>query len=344
MRWPWLLPIGLVGSALSVGPALASESPTPLQFNRTDTPPPQPVPVQPAPPPPQQIRTPPPDTRNTQPRTASRSLFYEVRPGRDTHGHTKVYLLGSVHVGTEATYPLSSILERSFQNASTLVVEVNARPQDANRLVAAGTFPTGSPQSLRQVVPPSCYEAAKDLAPDLGLQMYKLNQMKPWFAAMSIEMLEASMAGLKPELGIDLHFLKEAKSSKKIVELESVDQQIDMFRDLPKEQSSALLCSAVGEARHFKADMTKLFRAWHSSDASGVAALIDEEANASPEGRAALGTLLTSRNKAMTEKIAAFMDPADPDIYFVVVGAGHLVGSEGIVQLLQDKGFTVEQK
>jgi uncharacterized protein YbaP (TraB family) len=172
--------------------------------------------------------------------------------------------------------------------------------------------------------------------------MTKLSLMKPWMATFIIENNEARLAGLKAEQGLDLHFLKLARGHKDIDELEGIDTQIDFFNDLPKEQQAAMLCATAKESKSFKNDMDRMMKAWKSGDASALASILDESSKDSPEVKDALTSLITDRNNAMVQKLIPYF--SSEGNHFVVVGAAHLVGPAGIVKLLQDQKYIVEQR
>jgi uncharacterized protein YbaP (TraB family) len=256
---------------------------------------------------------------------------------------TKVFLLGSVRMPKEATYPLSSVVEKSF--ASSAVIAVQADPTsagDRNRITMAGTLPSGSPQTLRQLIPSRCFDAVKAVANEQGMQFYKLNQLKPWAAALMIEANEASMAGLRAEDALDLHYVKLGRS-KDLVELEDTDTLIDFYRDMPKEQQAALVCATAAAAKHFKTDVSRVYRAWRGGDARELGSILDE-LKAQSEAKGAVDAGLAERNRPMAEKIAEFVGTDESGPYFVIVGAQHLLGPAGIVAQLEEKGLVVEQK
>ena len=271
-----------------------------------------------------------------------RGLWWEVTSTTGTKG--RVFLFGAIHVASPAAYPLPSAAEKAFEKSSALVVEADVTRLSASQIAQKfrnhGNFPPGV-QSLRKSLPSKCYETVAKTADEMGLAAHTLNDMKPWFAAVQLEGLEAAMAGLNPDLGIDVHFLHEAKGRKRILELEGVDAQIDLFNDLPQEQQVAMLCVTAREAKSFESDAKRMFKAWSSGDASGLASIIDETNSQDSNLKPAMDAIFTNRNKEMAEKIQKYLE--GDSTYFVVVGAGHLVGSTGIPALLQTKQDSVVQ-
>jgi uncharacterized protein YbaP (TraB family) len=84
-----------------------------------------------------------------------------------------------------------------------------------------------------------------------------------------------------------------------------------------------------------------LTRAWQSGDAAAMAEVITRSVREYPQLEPLMTKLLDDRNTAMTAKIERFLQT--PKTYFVAVGAGHLVGDQGILSQLRRKNFRVEQ-
>lgn len=276
-----------------------------------------------------------------------KGLFWEAH-APENHSKTggRVFLLGSIHVGNDSIYPLPPAIQKAFDSSQVLAVEVNLRPGheklDAARLLHAGSYAPGADYSLRNRVPKDCYANVQEAANTLAIPMTRLSLMKPWMATFALESTAAALAGLNPQQGLDEHFLKLAHGHKDVDELEGLDTQIDFFNDLPKEQQAAMLCSTATELKSFKTDMERIMKAWKAGDAGALSAILDEGLKDSPDIRDALTTLITNRNTAMVQKLAPYF--ASTDNHFVVVGAAHLVGPGGIVKLLQDQKYIVEQK
>jgi uncharacterized protein YbaP (TraB family) len=346
MRSHWSVGLGGVFWLASVA-AIAVESPTPLDFNQTPgstTPPPPPLPPG-SPKPGDAPPAPAPSTGSSRGHASTHALFYEIHLPKGNPNKNKAFLLGAVRMPTEVTYPLSPVVEKAFASATVLAVQSDPTSLGTkNRLNTAGTLPSGSPQTLRQLIPARCFEQARAVADEQGMQFYKLNQLRPWAAALLIENNEASMAGLRPEDALDLHYVKLGRSTKDVVELEGVDNLLDAYRDMPSDQQAAIICKAVADAKHFKNDVSRLYHAWRSSEAGSVSAILEEQKAQAAEGKPSFDAGLAARNQPMAEKIAEFLGQQDSGPYFVIVGAEHLLGANGILALLEEKGFVVEQK
>jgi uncharacterized protein len=210
--------------------------------------------------------------------------------------------------------------------------------QMQQQIMTVAAYPPG--QTLKKHVAPKTYKA---VAAKLGPLMSRFDAFKPWFVAMGLEVMAAEKVGLNAALGLDMHFLQEATSSrKKIVELEGIDSQIMLFDSLPANQQEAMLASAAMDFDKFDKGIHDMMDAWRSGDAEKMNELVHQDEKDDPANGPLMDAVLTKRNVVMANKIADFLEKGTPA--FVVVGAGHFVGPLGVVELLKKKGYSVEQR
>jgi len=254
---------------------------------------------------------------------------------------TTVYLAGSIHMLPKEAYPLNPAFERAFTDADLLVEEVDLAemlgPEVQMQTLMRGMLPPG--QTLEKVLTPTTYAALNKAATDVGAPVEALQRLKPWMIALTLEGLELHNAGFDPELGLDMHFYKLAKSTGKSVQgLETVDYQISRFDDMTMEQQDRLLAESIKEMTTERESVTKLTDAWKSGDAAAVEKVVLADLKADPT---LYQRLLVERNRNWLPKIEALF--ARKTHALVLVGAAHLVGSDGLITLLKAKGYTVEQ-
>ena len=157
-----------------------------------------------------------------------------------------------------------------------------------------------------------------------------------------LELLEMKRMGLDPSYGLDRHFLEEARQSHKpIGALEDVELQLKLFSSLSEELQDRLLLSGLVDMETWADSLHRMTRAWQSGDTAALQEVITGSVRDFPELKPLMTKLFDERNTAMTAKIERFLQT--PKCYFVVVGAGHVVGDQGILSQLRRKNFTVEQ-
>ncbi|MFQ5597098.1 MAG: TraB/GumN family protein [Nitrospiria bacterium] len=269
-----------------------------------------------------------------------RGLVWEVESD-----HSKVTLLGSIHVAKPSLYPLPRHIEKAFEASDTLVVEADIAQNDAEAkdqgasIIRAGLYPAH--HSLTNQLSPTTYGALKSSFESLGMDIHSFHRFKPWVSAFVLTGAQSKKLGFEPEFGIDFHFLKKARGRKKIRELEGLTTQVRHLNAFSSREQEAFLLYTLASMALLETQIEELFSAWSRGDAR----FIDQMTKASFFSRSALSgvaeKLITRRNALMTAKIETYL--REGGNYFVVVGAGHLVGTEGIVQLLQAKGYRVKQ-
>ena len=256
-----------------------------------------------------------------------------------------VYLLGTIHAGKADFYPLPPIIEDSFKESDTLIEEIDiSEPGEAAR-VQQGLIETGSYPNSDTITNHLSEVTRSHLAAYMkngGLPEPAVAHMRPWLVSMLVELLEMKRMGFDPSYGLDRHFLEEAQQSHKpIGALEDAESQIKLLSSLSSELQDRLLLSSLVDMEKWADSFDLLLRAWQSGDAAAMQEVITSDAREYPQLKPLMTKLLDDRNTAMTVKIEQFLQT--PESYFVAVGAGHLVGDQGILSQLRRKNFTVEQ-
>jgi uncharacterized protein YbaP (TraB family) len=257
-------------------------------------------------------------------------------------GHGKaVYLLGSVHFLKAEDYPLPAPIEAAFTNARIVAFETDIGamqgPETQLQLLSKATLPQG--QTLRDQLSPSLYTRFTNQLEQTGLPAAMVASLKPAVAAMALEAVELQKLGYDPEYGLDKHFYNRArKAGKQVVPLETVEFQIGLLTGLSKEEGELVVKTTLEEIDKTKTEVRELLKAWQTGDADALEKMLNE---ASREAPAIFKRLVTDRNERWLPQIEAWLRD-DSDV-IVIVGAGHLVGKEGVVELLRKKGFKVTQ-
>ena len=267
---------------------------------------------------------------------ASRGLIFAVE--RD--GKTS-WLVGSLHLLPPEAYPLPAAVEAAFQSADTVLEEADPdelkTPEAAAELLKRALFPPG--QTLQASVAAATYKVIVERATKAGLPVEAVQRMRPWMVALTLAALEMQSAGFDPALGIDRHFRDRALAMKKPVRtLEAALDQVAMLEALGPALQDALVIEALQGASTEVTQVRTLMTAWLAGDARALEQLLVDSAKDSPAIHQAL---FIDRNKRWVPKIETCL-AAGPCM--VVVGAGHLVGTDGLVDLLSRRGYRVTQR
>ena len=258
-----------------------------------------------------------------------------------TKGPGVVYLVGSLHLLTADYYPLSPALDAAFRDSDLLVEQIDLREVSASgsqlKMLTRGMLAPG--QTLDKVVSPPTYALVNKRLEGLGLPVEPLKRFKPWMLAVTLLALEWQKAGFDPNLGLDQHFFNGATVGGKTVQgLETVEYQISRFDEMTPDQQDRMLAETLKELDTEIASITKLADAWKQGDVTTIERIVLQDVKQEPQ---MYQRLLVDRNRNWLPKIEALFARAGRA--FVVVGAAHLVGPDGLIQMLKAKGYSVEQ-
>jgi uncharacterized protein len=253
-----------------------------------------------------------------------------------------IYLVGSVHLLTKDFYPLSPAFETAYKESDLLLEEVDLgdmqEPASQLQMLSRGMLP--SEQSLDKLVSPATFAAVTKRFSDIGMPIEPIKRFKPWLAALTLMAMEWQKAGFDANLGLDKHFYDRAKTDGKSIEgLETVEYQVSRFDEMSAELQDRLLAETLKGLDTEQANMAKLVESWRAGDAPAIERIVLKDLKQEPQ---LYQRLLVERNKNWLPKLEALF--ARRGRAFVVVGAAHLVGPDGLIAMLKAKGYTVEQQ
>jgi uncharacterized protein YbaP (TraB family) len=265
---------------------------------------------------------------------ASKHMLFRVR---GPHGAT-IYLLGSVHLLTPEAGKLPSEVDSAFAHAKTVAFETSldslqARAQEL--LVLARNAPG---TTLRSMLTPAGAAKADSVLRGYGLSVDALAQFKPWFATIVMTQLMIQKAQFQAQYGVDAQINGRAHEVKKpTVGLEPVDFQLHLFDSFsPTEQEQMLVSSTSIDSA--MAGLISIKDAWLAGNTVKLDSLLNKSKAETPT---IYSKVVVERNRSWIPKIDAMLQGTDDAL--VVVGAAHLVGKDGVVELLKAKGYTIEQ-
>lgn len=253
----------------------------------------------------------------------------------------RVYLLGSVHLLREQDHPLPLAIDAAYADADALYMELDMDDIDPlltqatiNRL---GLLDEGN--SLREVMGEELYAEAVRTAEELDIPLEMLDRTEPWYAAITVEQLALARLGFNPLYGVEMHLLNKATGDgKEILGFETVEQQLGYLDGLSLDAQRALLMLTLSETGAMREVMDDLILAWRSGDIEYLENTLLDDVSGYPE---LYETIVASRNRLWVDTIDALLDRGED--YLVVVGALHLVGEDGVPQLLEQRGVRITQ-
>lgn len=267
------------------------------------------------------------------------TFLWELKKGDRTN-----YILGSIHLATPDIYPLHQIIEESFDKADILVLEADigkgADKSVMELLKNVGYYQEG--QTLKENLSPENYELISEKLKERGYDLSLFDMYKPWFLALTIMPVEMMKMGFYPAYGIDMYFMKKANDrSMEVMELEGIEYQLRLFDSFPVELQEMFLVNSLIEMDAMKEGMENMIEYWKSGDKENLYQYLFDTIDKEPALAKFYEKLNDERNIEMAKKINEYFQ--DDNIYFIVVGALHLIGDKGIIHLLEDKGYETKQ-
>lgn len=272
---------------------------------------------------------------------AERGALYKVTGKGNT-----MYLYGTIHAGKPDFYPLEPRIRAAMAAAPTLALEVDAARDPAAVMAAFeqyGMFPAGSPGI--GALPAERRERIETALKKQGIDPAAVARMKPWLLATMLAVADLGKLGYNPALGVDAHLAHLARGGNtRIAELESAQYQAALMNRLPDDDQWRLLEEALenmASGRQMR-EAREIFDAYERADQAAqerIARHIEDDNTVS--GKFTREVVLNERNGPMADKVASLL--AQENNAVVAVGLLHLLGKNGLPELLRQRGITVER-
>ena len=276
---------------------------------------------------------------STRPGTSHGALFRISRDGE------MAYLFGTIHVGATSFYPLAPKVSQALAEASQLVLELDTRADAAFNVAVATHASYAGGDHIRNHVSADTLRRLVKALHAVGIPLSDVGHLKPWLLANMLVGIALEQNGFQRAHGNEAFLLGAAQArGARLAELESADYQLALFDTLGDTRAESYLREALDELSSGMA-MRKaraVIHAWTSGDADALEALIPDTIGAGTvTAEFTRRTLLDRRNPEMAQRIAHIMK--DGRVSFVGVGLLHLLGANGLPQLLSQRGYRVER-
>jgi uncharacterized protein YbaP (TraB family) len=197
------------------------------------------------------------------------------------------------------------------------------------KVMKAGLLPSG--QTLRGVLAQPLHERLEARLQSYGIDIAAVQRMNPAMVMNQLVLLRLMALGYNAALGMEQHFTA-LLGDRQILELESVDQQLEMLFGQPIETQIQLLRDALDQELDVEPIMADMITAWLSGADQRFLDLFSEQAGDSELAKAFNKQLLDDRNQGMAQKVQSYLEATGT--YFVLIGAAHFIGDNGIVAIL----------
>ena len=261
-----------------------------------------------------------------------------------SQGEHYFYVGGTIHVLSDKDYPLPPAYNQAYQDASKLVFEsdfgVMQGPAFQAKMSAATINVDG--KTLEDQLSPKTYHQLSAFFSARKLSIANFSKYTPWSVSLIMSMIEMQRLGMRPELGLDMHFYHLAvQDHKSMMGLETADQQLNFLISMGADDDPDQgIRYTLKEMENFSKELDQMRQYWRDGDIDGLSKM-DSLMIMKKDFPESYDTLLTQRNNAWMKKIPLFIE--DKQVEFVLVGLMHLAGENGLINQLKSKGFIVEQ-
>jgi len=250
---------------------------------------------------------------------------------------SEIFLLGSIHIGDKGMYPLDSEINAAFEESEGLVVELD--PENVNQMEAMHMMVYDDGTKLSDKLSPEMYEKVKQSVGAM-IPADMLEKFKPWAAGLMMMQLDMAKSGFTGDYGIDRHFLDKAKKKGLVIEeLETLKYQLSLFDNM-NDMGDDLIDYFTQEGAMTGTEiLSQMFTEWKKGDIDGLEKIMEDqmaESGNEAQTKVIREKFFTQRNIEMTTKVKNYLSGNKK--YFVVAGAGHMIGEGGIIDLLTKSG------
>ncbi len=254
---------------------------------------------------------------------------------------TDIYLFGTVHLLPPGTQWRTAKLDKAAREAGTLIVETiidEKNPRAFAAELARLSVRPGLPPVVERVRPEHRAALRAAIAKS-GIPEAMLNNLETWAAAFQLLQLQFKELGVSGNDGVELALRNAfAAAGKPVEQLETNSQQLGFFDALPEAAQRELLEGAIESPATAKRQFDAMVAAWMNGDVDAIGRTFNSELQSSPELRE---ILLRRRNANWSYWLHSRL--ARPGTVLVAVGAGHLAGSDSVIEMLKQRGLRVRR-
>lgn len=258
-----------------------------------------------------------------------------------TKGDNKLYLGGTIHVLSKSDYPLPAPFEQAYQQSARIVLETDMQkvqsPEFQQAMLQAMMYSDG--RDLRQVLSKETYQSLSEFSASRGIPLDRFTKFKPGMVSLVLTISELQRLGFVGT-GVDEYFsLKAVKDHKPLGQLETAEAQLAFLSQMGEGQEDEMIAYTLRDIKQLPEQMTSMKDGWRRGDM----ALLDKVALTplKKEFPDVYQSLLVTRNNAWLPQIEAMLK--NQEVELVLVGALHLVGEDGLLAQLEDKGYEIHK-
>lgn len=268
--------------------------------------------------------------------SAEKKLYlWEVNSDSST-----VYLMGSIHVGQKYIYPLDKQIEDAFERSDKLVLEIDIVNIDQQVMMDYMEYMILKDSvKLKDLISQESFDYLLYKISPFGVDSIVLNSFRPWYAYFTAEMLDMMGGGNEISFandsltivpGIEQHFTAKA-GNRELLYLETIGEQFEVLLQFD-DRVDELIEHSIKTSTDNPIELTNLVAWWNNGNDEELLKQFKSEFAGMEE---IMYEMFDNRNMKMADKIKGYLNSRGT--YFVIVGAGHLIGNNSIVEILESQ-------
>ena len=249
---------------------------------------------------------------------------------------------GTCHCLSKKDYPLPEAYERAYKVSEKLVFEcdmdVLASPEMMGKMQKACRYPKG--KTMKDTLSPAVYTQLANVCASnaIPFEFYVQQGYKPSMPLLNLTMMQLMKLKIMPGWGVDTYFHKRAKADgKPCGGLESVEHQLKILSSLSDGVEDQFVQYSLEDIHSTDTQFLEIIKAWKVGDTKRLSELIHSELGV--QFASVYQRLIVDRNREWLSEIERLIKT--PEFELILVGTGHLVGKESVLQMLSDKGYKV---
>ena len=251
-----------------------------------------------------------------------------------SNGHV-LYLGGSMHGLQSTDYPLPAAYNRAFDLSSRIIFEDDSKgltPGQLKKLLKSSEYPKND--SLKNHLDPRVYDYLRRLFAATGnTPEAEWSRVRPWALLMGL------MASGTNSLGVEIYLMQRARANRKPIEgLESSREHLEIITGMTDHQAELALLASFASATPGTDKSKQVLDQWRAGNVEALARDFRESYRDLPSF---YQRLIVDRNRNWIPIIERYLNGRET--CFVVVGAGHIGGPDGIMAMLKARGYAIEQ-
>ena len=257
-------------------------------------------------------------------------------------GNNHLYLGGTIHLLGKEDYPLPSAFDKAYEDSSRLVFETDIQKFNTPEYqkIFMGKLTYSGQRTIKDVVNTKTINALEKHLTSRGIPLTQIIKFKPGMLVMMLTVIELQRLNIAG-MGVDEFYInKGLKDDKKFSYLEEVEEQLSFLVDMGKDNPDELIAYTLRDMEKLPEQMALMKNAWRKGDNFGLkeVALAPWEKDFSE----LYNTLLVQRNNKWIPKIEKMLKTKE--VEFVLFGALHMVGDDGVLAQLKARGYTIQRQ